>query len=121
MVPVGSQIQLVVEKIENIRHTRKWAREFVARVWNPLSTEKIAYSIVFRSAGLELPDGRIAALNVSFGRLLRLSKYNQDPAKILECLNRRVSKRMEAREFNPLDRHLDWKKASKAAPWFSVL
>jgi hypothetical protein len=81
VVPVGSQIQLVVEKSEKHRHRRKRTREFAARVWNPLSTEKVAYSIVFRSAGLELPDGRTAAMNISFGRLLRFVKIQPRPSK----------------------------------------
>jgi hypothetical protein len=81
VVPVDSQIQLVVEKSEKQRHTHKRAREFAARLWNPLSAEKVAYSIVFRSAGLELSDGRTAAMNVSFGRLLRFVKIQPRPGK----------------------------------------
>jgi hypothetical protein len=81
IVPVGSQIELIVETIEKNPPTRKRAREFAARLWNPLSQGEAAYSVVFRSAALKLPDGRTAAMNVSFGRLLRLAKIQAKPSK----------------------------------------
>src|SRR5690349_163783 len=68
VVPVGSQIELIVQAIEKNPPTRKRVRELAARLWNPLSQGEAGYSIVFRSAALKLPDGRTAAMNVSFGR-----------------------------------------------------
>ena len=73
-VPVGSRIQLVVEKVEREKRTENAARKVLSRLWNPLSTKPAAYSVVFRSAVLVLPDERTLPASVSFGRMFNSSQ-----------------------------------------------
>ena len=68
-VPVGSRIQLVVEKVEKQKRTGNAFREFLNRLWNPLSTKPTTFSVVFRSAVIVLPDERTLPASVSFGRV----------------------------------------------------
>ena len=68
-VPEGSRIELVVDKIEREKGTQHATREFLSRLWNPMSSKAPALSVVFRSAVLVLPDERTLSANVSFGRM----------------------------------------------------
>jgi hypothetical protein len=68
-VPVGSRIQLVVEKVEREKRAENASRRLVRRLWNPVSTKPAAFSVVFQSAVLVLPDERTLPATVSFGRM----------------------------------------------------
>jgi hypothetical protein len=78
-VPVGSRIQLVVEKSEREKRAEKASHRLMSRLWNPLSTKPAAYSVEFRSAVLVLPDERTLPASVSFGRMFNSSQSRARP------------------------------------------
>ena len=81
IVPIGSKIGLVAEKIKKDQPERSWTRKLAEHVWNPLSKEEARYSVEFRSSVLKLPDGRIVPIQVSFGRLVRFVKVQPKSTK----------------------------------------
>ena len=81
-IPAGSQVQLVVEKIEREKQAKNRVSGSLSRLWNTSPRKRRVYSVWFRSATLTSPDGCVTPVTVSCGRIGKFIQVRAKPEGI---------------------------------------